>query len=180
MIMSSFFMNQPSHYLEPKFPPTEEYSQNSYMHNAGLAPEDYCHEPPPPPPHGYHGYAPDHRRYAQDTSAYMAHNGAVQGGPYGACVSSAPAANLPPPPPPTAQEAPSPPHVNSGYAVTSENSPTLPSPTQQASSDSEQKPGQVIYPWMKKVHMGSSGNDTTLVCCSTAMFSNRLNLLARH
>ena len=156
MIMSSFFMNQAGHYLEPKFPPTEEYSQNNYMHSHGhaLATEDYCQEPVP---HGYHGYAPDHRRYAQDS--YM-HNGGGAGGGgqtgYGACVAPAPPGGALPPPP--SQDAPSPPHTAAGYPVTSENSPTLPSPTQQANgSDGEQKPGQIIYPWMKKVHMGSSG-----------------------
>ncbi|XP_076309878.1 homeobox protein Hox-B4-like [Tachypleus tridentatus] len=48
MIMSSFLMNSPP-YLEPKFPPCEEYSQVNYIPSQG---ENYF----PQQPHHHHGF----------------------------------------------------------------------------------------------------------------------------
>lgn len=49
MIMSSFLMNSPP-YVDPKFPPNEEYSQGNYIPTHGA---DYYGPQPPHHPYGY-------------------------------------------------------------------------------------------------------------------------------
>lgn len=69
MIMSSFLMNSGS-YAEPKFPPNEEYSQNSYIPNHG--PDYYGHQP-----HQNYGYINSQHAgmsYGRENSAYASHH----------------------------------------------------------------------------------------------------------
>ena len=131
-----------AHYVEPKFPPSEEYSQNSYMHGhhedfyRNVAAQNY-------------GFV-DQRRFGQENFSPNHHGsyGLVQPPPahggtglqephHQAYHTGSPISQSP-------ESVPSPSPTSSGGSLP---------PCSQASSAST----PVIYPWMKKVHMGSAG-----------------------
>lgn len=101
MIMSSFLMNSGS-YVDPKFPPNEEYSQSSYIpsHGHGGAeyyghhhPHHHPHHLPHQPAATYQGYAAigaSAPAYGRDTTTSYANNHHVPGSFYqGSCPMSA-------------------------------------------------------------------------------------------
>ena len=154
MSMSSFLMNS-SPFAEPKFPPSEEYSQNNYISGQS---EDYYHSRT-----GHHAnfmFPPDQpRMFGQD--GYHHHGPASAA--YSSCGSGPP--SLPhrgPGPEDVGQVAGAP-----GYSQRSSSTPQVPSPTSQASTPglapcSQASSPPIIYPWMKKVHMGSGKCDYCL------------------
>lgn len=170
MIMSSFLMNSAPPYVEPKFPPSEEYSQNNYIH---ASPEDFYRNVA----HSY-GFAAsvDQRRYGQENfspnptpyglqppPAHSGGSGAVaalvQEHGHTAVAAAAAAATT----------------VTGTYqsSPVSQSPETVPSPSPTGTVSSMPPCSQttstpVIYPWMKKVHMGSGeyGIITGRVSCT--------------
>lgn len=151
MAMSSFLMTSVQ-YTEPKFPPADEFSQQSYIPNHGT---DYYRSNY----QTHYGY-PDPRRF--DDDKYTPNQ-------YGGCTSNAPVS------PPQ----PSPPVSNhggggggggtmNGFASSQSSTPSPPpvpspdensSPLSQSSCAQQQSDGQpVIYPWMKKSQGNNPGN----------------------
>ena len=190
MTMSSFLMNS-SPYVEPKFPPNEEYSHNNYIPNTQA--EDFYRRTAQ-----NYGYAasggPEHRRYGQEsfaaTPAYgcptsnglslaaseainavnTPGHGMTQSSPHtrdGDVVSPGHTSNC--------QQAHTPPStmaqctqqqqqsVNNnnhhGQIAANNTAPTNNnnnnSMVNSSSNPSSTSP-PVIYPWMKRVHLGSS------------------------
>lgn len=152
MAMSSFLMTSVQ-YTEPKFPPADEFSQQSYIPNHGT---DYYRSNF----QTHYGY-PDPRRFEDDK--YTPNQ-------YGGCTSNAPVSPPQPSPPvsnhggggggggtmngfgSSQSSTPSPPPVPSP----DENS----SPLSQSSCAQQQSDGQpVIYPWMKKSQGNNPGNN---------------------
>lgn len=167
MTMSSFLMNS-TPYAEPKFPPSEEYSQNNYMQSQTS--EDYYRNPIP-----NYGYSAEQRRYAQESGYNNSSSGG--GNSYG-CVTSVTSMTTsldsvtvdnstpqshnyrtPPPPAhsthsdsPTSVPSPTPSNPSSGGGGVAPPGCT-PNNTNSATSNT------VIYPWMKRVHVGSQGKN---------------------
>nr|AFJ91924.1 homeodomain transcription factor 4 [Platynereis dumerilii] len=156
--MSSFMMNS-NPYAEPKFPPTEEYSQNNYIPSGH--PEEYYRSPT--------GYGPyDVRRY-QDGGGYP--QGPVHNiSPYGQNPGMVTGTGPPPAHMPMENQNPAhqnsysspppPPHSDSPGSVPS---PTPPSSNPGVNNSQCSQPNStptnppVIYPWMKRIHVGSQG-----------------------
>lgn len=203
--MSSYLMNSP--YSDPKFPPTEEYSQGNYIpshggdyytpshhhhhhphhqqhpHHQHHAPPSHHHQPtpqhPPPPPHHHHPYA---GYPISGPVGYAQENGSpVYGTPpqhfYRPPCGMGPVSPLPrtpvdptaslspvPGPPPSQQpqrspvSSPTPPGILSRSQAPSQPQQQLGGPTSPdcAVSGGNGANQPVIYPWMKKVHVGSS------------------------
>lgn len=187
MVMSSFLMNSsPAAYAaaDPKFPPTEEYSQGNYI-------PDYYGQPPQPPPHqttGHYGYhhhhlyhgAPtlDQQSATQPSHHYGHHVPTHHGQYYSPCTAplgphpGGPVQQHPGTPVHhlsaqhvvglSQQRVPSPPQLqrspsprSQGLGVLGE--PPSPSDCIGSGSDSGAGPNPVIYPWMKKVHVNQAG-----------------------
>uniref|UniRef100_A0A2K5CTY7 Homeobox protein Hox-D4 n=1 Tax=Aotus nancymaae TaxID=37293 RepID=A0A2K5CTY7_AOTNA len=125
MAMSSFLIN--SNYVDPKFPPCEEYSQNDYL------PSD--HSP------GY--YAGGQRRESSfQPEAGFGRRAACTVQRYAACRDPGPPRlRHHPPPPPTPGSSPPPPPCA--------QNPLHPSPSHSACKE------PVVYPWMRKVHVST-------------------------
>ena len=149
MIMSSFLMNS-APYVEPKFPPSEEYSQNNYIQTQN---SDYYRSGTVQ----NYGYSHDARRYEDpgytpnggySCGAGGAPNGMLPGDPQGGMSNQGYGA--PPPAHQPQHQTPGGTAPNSaqqnGTQGTGQNLP----PCSQGNSTSP-----VIYPWMKRVHMGS-------------------------
>ncbi|XP_061907995.1 homeobox protein Hox-C4a [Entelurus aequoreus] len=158
MIMSSYLME--SNYIDPKFPPCEEYSQNNYIpeHSpeyygrASREPgyqqhhhQDLYPPPPPPPPPRANGY--QERQYncasipEPDTPrghagiAHTAHLLQAAKGQPASCET--PQLSMSPATPPAAASAcnqATPEHPNSAAAASKQ---------------------PVVYPWMKKIHVST-------------------------
>ncbi|XP_056264102.1 homeobox protein Hox-B4a [Pseudoliparis swirei] len=152
MAMSSYLIN--SNYVDPKFPPCEEYSHSDYLPShspdyygsprpeaAAFQPDSlyHLHPPPPPPPRGEPPYTPCRQQPAAAAAASV-----VVMSPRGHVLPAAPAPELrsgrcdsvtpsPPPPPP-------PPGTTCDLT-----------PHGRAASSPAKDP--VVYPWMKKVHV---------------------------
>jgi hypothetical protein len=157
MIMSSFLMN-PAPYAEPKFPPNEEYSHNNYI--PSQVTEDFYRTPP----HGY-GFTPDERRYASREQFVAS---AQSGFP---CASTPPLSGIHTPtgradsvynnpqPPQGSPEVPSPgPPPQPGGGMVAPPSSTADqgvTSTTNTNSSSTSPNTPVLYPWMRKVHMGN-------------------------
>ncbi|XP_060635513.2 homeobox protein Hox-D4 [Anolis sagrei] len=145
MAMSSYMVN--SKYVDPKFPPCEEYLQSSYLGEQGAS--DYYSAAPPPGPPAF-----------QHQGIYPRPNYGEQ--PFG-CSGDAPgpAGGPPPPPPPPprghGQEQPRPQGPFSEPArpcgQQQQQQPGLKSPPN--GSPAALKQPAVVYPWMKKVHVNS-------------------------
>ena len=137
MIMSAYLMNS-SPFAEPKFPPNEEYSHSNYMANSSA--EDYYRHGP-----ANFMFSSEQRMYsAQEgfhpSATHPANCGTFGSGPPGLGRVPDPGNHL----------------GGSGYGP-SQNPPTVPSPTHSQTLPCNQTTTTppVIYPWMKKVHMGS-------------------------
>nr|XP_012621494.1 homeobox protein Hox-B4 [Microcebus murinus] len=152
MAMSSFLIN--SNYVDPKFPPCEEYSQSDYL------PSD--HSP------GY--YAGGQRRESSfQPEAGFGRRAACTVQRYSACRDPGPPPPPPPPPPPLpppglSPRAPAPPPAGALLpepgqrceAVSSSpppppcaQNPLHPNPSHSACKE------PVVYPWMRKVHVST-------------------------
>ncbi|XP_060946336.1 homeobox protein Hox-B4a [Limanda limanda] len=154
MAMSSYLIN--SNYVDPKFPPCEEYSQSDYLPNhspdyyssqrqepaAFQADSVYHHHQLPPAhpqnPHPHRGEPPytPCQRAGQPASVLMSPRGHVLP-PAGLRTSPVPEQSLrcdsvTPSPPPSCGQTPH---------------------SQGASSPASNRKDPVVYPWMKKVHV---------------------------
>lgn len=147
MIMSSFLMN-PQQYVDPKFPPSEEYSQGNYI-------QDYYTHHPQQHYGGFHAYAAENGTagYA-NTSPHGYYNPCSLGQN---CI---PADHV------TADDSlHHPPHSNNRSSPDSSPPPPgsmLPRSDTQGSDCSASEP-PVIYPWMKKVHSNNPGRTNFLL-----------------
>ena len=135
-----------AHYVEPKFPPSEEYSQNSYMHGHH---EDFYRNVAAAQNYGF----VDQRRFGQENFSPNHH------GSYG--LVQPPPAHTGTGIPELQQQSMGPYHTGSPTSQSPESVPS-PSPTSSGGSlppcsQSSSTTTPVIYPWMKKVHMGSAG-----------------------
>uniref|UniRef100_T1ISS8 Homeobox domain-containing protein n=1 Tax=Strigamia maritima TaxID=126957 RepID=T1ISS8_STRMM len=164
MIMSSFLMNSAS-YVDPKFPPNEEYSQSSYISSPPAA--EY-YGPPPAQHYGYSNLNSHHAvNYGRETVSYTNHGpsyyqqpcGLTHGQPQPLPGQIAPAPNSQSPVPPTpAHRSPGPsppaPQLPPGQPQQGLGDPDSPNACSQQSSSSQ----PVIYPWMKKIHVNTANN----------------------
>lgn len=152
MAMSSFLIN--SNYVDPKFPPCEEYSQSDYL------PSD--HSP------GY--YAGGQRRESSfQPEAGFGRRAACTVQRYAACRDPGPPPHPPPPPPP-----PPPPGLSPRAPAPPPSGALLPEPGQRCEAVSSSPPPPpcaqnplhpspshsackepVVYPWMRKVHVST-------------------------
>ncbi|XP_036306902.1 homeobox protein Hox-B4 [Pipistrellus kuhlii] len=145
MAMSSFLIN--SNYVDPKFPPCEEYSQGDYL--------------PSDPSPGYYGAGGGPRREGGFPEAGFARRAPCPGQRYAACRAPGPP---PPPPPGLSPRAPAPPPSGAllpepGPRCEAASSspppppcaqdPLHPSPSRSACTE------PVVYPWMRKVHVST-------------------------
>ena len=127
-------------YAEPKFPPNEEYSHNNYINSQH---QDYYRGAVQ-----NYGYQADDRRYG--TESYTPSQN------YG-CATSQTVSPL--------QSSHSPIFSNGLHTTilpqSQQNLPTAPSPPHHGATPTNQQPctqangSPVIYPWMKKAHLGS-------------------------
>ncbi|CAH1773439.1 unnamed protein product [Owenia fusiformis] len=131
MIMSSFTMNQ-SGYVDPKFPPGEEYAQPNYMSDQT---QDYYRQQAP---QNFYGQ-PDDRRYTENyVPDYSCNGGMAQGLPthmqhMNGMGNPMQAMGL------LHQHPGHPPGVGPG-----------------GMGSPQHHSGPIIYPWMKKAHMGTA------------------------
>ena len=151
MIMSSFLMT-PVQYTEPKFPPADEFSQQSYIPNHGT---DFYRTNF----QTHYGY-PDPRRYEDEK--YTPNQ-------YGGCTSNEPV-SPPQPSPPVSNHGGGGGGTMNGFGSSQSSTPSPPpvpspdensSPLSQSSCAQQQSDGQpVIYPWMKKSQGNNPGNNS--------------------
>ena len=149
MAMSSYLIN--SNYVDPKFPPCEEYSQSDYLPS---------HSP------DYYGSQRQEAAAAfpQHDSLYSLHH-PHPAPPYTPCQGSGQPASvvmsprghvLPPPASASGLEPPTPDQNRHCDSVTP-SPPPPPScgqtPHRQSSSPAGSRKDPVVYPWMKKVHV---------------------------
>ncbi|KAJ8254467.1 hypothetical protein COCON_G00210790 [Conger conger] len=135
MAMSSFLIN--SNYVDPKFPPCEEYSQNDYL-----------------PSHSPDYYSAQRRETVfQDEPMYHQRPGCADP-PYTPCQGPGhPTVVMSPRPhvlPQTGLTTPLP-ETNSHHCHSATPSP--PPSVNQSNSSSSSCKDPVVYPWMKKVHV---------------------------
>ncbi|CAM5116975.1 unnamed protein product [Natator depressus] len=148
MIMSSYLMD--SNYIDPKFPPCEEYSQNNYIPDH--SPEYYSrtressfqhhHQelyPPPRPNYPERQYSCANIQAPGNPAAHQRGHGQTQGGhhlsekPQQLCEQTAlSSSSTSPSPAPPACNQPNPEHPN---------------------STASKQP--IVYPWMKKIHVST-------------------------
>ena len=165
MTMSSFLMNS-TPYAEPKFPPNEEYSQNNYM--PSQSPEDYYRSPVQ-----NYGYNPEQRRYGHEqytSSNVNVSYGCVSSTNTGMTVGSTGVGTAPDssvtvtstgqhnyrtPPPPAHSDSPG--SVPSPTPANPNTSASPPGCTAPANTNTTSGNPPVIYPWMKRVHVGTQG-----------------------
>nr|QID57588.1 deformed homeobox protein [Phoronopsis harmeri] len=130
MIMSSFLVNS-SPYAEPKFPPSEEYAQSNYIPQAA----DYYRQQA----HTYSSYATTQRQFGEENYAPDSSYGGIPTAGMGEVGESHHDYDVSPPH-----------HSPSGISSESKN---------EGSSPQSQQPPPVIYPWMKRVHLGSANGN---------------------
>nr|APD15701.1 homeobox hox 4 [Nucula tumidula] len=151
MIMSSFLMNS-GPYSEPKFPPTDEYSQSNYI-----------------PPHSAEYYRPNLQNYAfpTDHSRRSYEEEKFSRSQYHSCGGEA-----------VSHQQPSPPGALTGgmngyhhQTSVTPSPPAVPSPESQGSQGqmspppacAQQQNGQpIIYPWMRKSQNGQAATGPIL------------------
>ncbi|XP_069067533.1 homeobox protein Hox-A4 [Pleurodeles waltl] len=152
MSMSSFLIN--SNYIEPKFPPCEEYSQGGYL----PPPADYYEREPgyqPPPAEALY---PRQRAYPEEGYGYR----------HGPSHHQAPQEEAPRPPPALLQQQqshllparkqqqPLPQPLPQQHCETLlPHEPSCALPDQSLLPDCKGKEQPVVYPWMKKVHVNT-------------------------
>ncbi|CAM4678055.1 unnamed protein product [Lepidochelys olivacea] len=159
MIMSSYLMD--SNYIDPKFPPCEEYSQNNYIPDH--SPEYYSrtressfqhhHQelyPPPRPNYPERQYSCANIQAPGNPAAHQRGHGQTQGGhhlsekPQQLCEQTAlSSSSTSPSPAPPACNQPNPEHPN---------------------STASKQP--IVYPWMKKIHVSTGRQLFILSLCS--------------
>lgn len=149
MAMSSFLIN--SNYIEPKFPPCEEYAQNNYLHNQS---PDYYERPREPgyeaPPEALYqapagGYPDTNYGYSHITANHD-NAGVSQDG-------------IPPKGPSQAQQLlqshvlRQPPQHCEPIGVSNDS---IHTDKNIAASAALKCKEPVVYPWMKKIHVNTS------------------------
>lgn len=146
MIMSSFLMN-PQQYVDPKFPPSEEYSQGNYI-------QDYYG------PHHQQHYAGFHAYAAAENGTYA--NTPPHHGYYNPC-SLGQGGCLPPVDHVATEDSlHHPPHRSSPDSSPPPAGSMLPRSADTQGSDCSGSEPPVIYPWMKKVHNNPGKHDLCL------------------
>ncbi|XP_066528159.1 homeobox protein Hox-C4a [Hoplias malabaricus] len=149
MIMSSYLMD--SSYIDPKFPPCEEYSHNNYIPEH--SPEYYGHQQPPqqhhqphqelyppPPPRASYQQRPFNCASVPEPEAQRAH-----GLPHtGHLLGKGPPAPCEPPQLPLSPATP--PAAASACTQAAAEHPSI-------GAASAKQP--VVYPWMKKIHVST-------------------------
>ncbi|XP_046577094.1 homeobox protein Hox-D4-like [Haliotis rubra] len=153
MAMSSFLMN-PSSYTEPKFPPTEEYTQSSYIptHGADFYRASFSN-------FGYSTNGESHRRYDEGKSpngSPFACNSVPQGpANVGSCVNGYSQPSMSPSPPSVATHCHPPPS-----SISTGGSGSSPPNT----CAQEKNGGQpIIYPWMRKSQTTAGSGTVSLM-----------------
>uniref|UniRef100_A0A8C6RXA6 Homeobox A4 n=1 Tax=Nannospalax galili TaxID=1026970 RepID=A0A8C6RXA6_NANGA len=171
MTMSSFLIN--SNYIEPKFPPFEEYAQHSGLGGGDSGPgggpsyqpppaSTTQHLPQPQLPHAGTGREPPASYYASraarepsyPTAALYPAPGPDAAYPYG--YSGGPGRQPPPPPqhraapPARCDAAPATPGVPTGGSA-----PACPLLLADKSPPGLKGKEPVVYPWMKKIHVSA-------------------------
>ncbi|KAM9304867.1 homeobox protein Hox-D4 [Gastrophryne carolinensis] len=142
MAMSSYMVN--SKYVEPKFPPCEEYLQNSYLAEQG---SDYYNSPPPPPPPPGSDYHPPQPLYPPAARAnYSQEAFSCSHGPAPALQPRAHGGEQP------GLQAHFPPEEHCPQPISRSCSQQQP---QHPKNGSLAKQPAIVYPWMKKVHVNS-------------------------
>ena len=142
MAMSSYLIN--SNYVDPKFPPCEEYSQNDYL-----------------PSHSPDYYSAQRQEPAfQHESIYHQRSGCVEP-PYSSCQGPGQPAVVMSPRghviPPTGLSTPLPEQSHHCDSVTPSPPPACgQNPINQSTSSASSRKDPVVYPWMKKVHVNIS------------------------
>jgi len=163
--MSSYLME--SNYIDPKFPPCEEYSQNSYIPEH--SPEYYSRAREPGYQHQHQELYPPRASY-QDRQYHcasipepdtprahgLAHSAHLLAGKAQPASCETPQLSTSPATPPAATSAC--------------NQATPEHPNSSASSSSKQP---VVYPWMKKIHV-STGRQRVCLCSLLASLSPSL------
>ncbi|XP_062972429.1 homeobox protein Hox-D4 [Elgaria multicarinata webbii] len=152
MAMSSYMVN--SKYVDPKFPPCEEYLQNSYLAEQG---SDYYGASSQGADFQHQGLYPRSSYGEQPYSCSNAQGSAVQPRGHGQEQSGPPshfpgqAEHCPPPPMPATRTCNQPPSLKSPNG-----SPAAAAAAAAAGAATAGiKPPAVVYPWMKKVHVNS-------------------------
>lgn len=162
MAMSSYLIN--SNYVDPKFPPCEEYSQSDYL--PSHSPDYYSSQRQEPAAfqpdslyHHHHQHHPHHQSQQQQQQQQQRTEP-----PYTTCLqrSGQPASVLMSPRghvlPPSTTAAPVPEHSHRCESVTPSPPPPpscgqTPHSQSTSSSPAGSRKDPVVYPWMKKVHV---------------------------
>ncbi|XP_044151701.1 homeobox protein Hox-A4 [Bufo gargarizans] len=148
MAMSSFLIN--SNYIEPKFPPCEEYAQNNYLHNQSPdyyerprepgfeAPPEALYQGPSPYPEASYGYGPltagHEAGVTQEGVSGKGHRQSQQ-------LLQSHVLRQPPPPPQHCEP------------IGAANDSSIHPEKTAAGLKSSKEP--VVYPWMKKIHVNT-------------------------
>ncbi|KAM9321681.1 homeobox protein Hox-C4 [Gastrophryne carolinensis] len=155
MIMSSYLMD--SNYIDPKFPPCEEYSQNNYIPEH--SPEYYSRSREPGFQHHHQELYPPRTGYPERQYSCASLQAAGTPGAH-------PRLQPPPPPPHLVVgkqgqlcEHPTPPSLATNSTSTSSTpSPAAPSACNQPNPEhptSTATKQPIVYPWMKKIHVST-------------------------
>ncbi|MEE6472050.1 hypothetical protein FKM82_009450 [Ascaphus truei] len=151
MIMSSYLMD--SNYIDPKFPPCEEYSQNNYIPEH--SPEYYSRSRDPGYQHHHQDLYPPRttypeRQYSCASSIQGPSNPSTQPRVHGQAQSNHPLVGKP-----QICDQPTP-------SLSTNTTSTSPSPAPRACNqpNSEHPPSTaskqpIVYPWMKKIHVST-------------------------
>lgn len=170
MAMSSYLIN--SNYVDPKFPPCEEYSQSDYL--PSHSPDYYSSQRQEAA-----GFQPDSLYNHQHHSHHQNHHQQRAEPPFTPCQRSGQPASVVMSPrghvlhPPGLQTTPVPEQSHRCDSVT----PSPPPPpscgqtphSQSTSSPASSRKDPVVYPWMKKVHVNIGK------CCMETSFSLTLS-----
>uniref|UniRef100_A0A8C5QZ41 Homeobox protein Hox-D4 n=1 Tax=Leptobrachium leishanense TaxID=445787 RepID=A0A8C5QZ41_9ANUR len=135
MAMSSYMVN--SKYVDPKFPPCEEYLQNSYL--AEQAPDFYTSQQGS----DYQGIYPPRPNYPEDSFSCSHAQGSAALQPRGHGQEQSD-----PPNPFPAPEDQCPPAIPTSRACSQQQQ-------QHPKNGNLAKQPAIVYPWMKKVHVNS-------------------------
>lgn len=155
--MSSYLMD--SNYIDPKFPPCEEYSQNSYIPEH--SPEYYSRTRDTGYQHHHQDLYPPRVTYPErqyncasipEPEPQRGH-GLTHSGSLLAAAKAQTAPREPPPPLPTSPTTP--PTAPPACIQAAPELPTSTAATKQP----------VVYPWMKKIHVSTGRHQNPRLCC---------------
>ncbi|XP_039680156.1 homeobox protein Hox-B4a [Perca fluviatilis] len=158
MAMSSYLIN--SNYVDPKFPPCEEYSQSDYL--PSHSPDYYSaqrQEPAafqPDSLYHHHQHHPQHQNHHQQRGEP----------PYTPCQRPGQPASVVMSPrghvlPPTGLQTPPVPELSQRCDSVTPSPPPPASCGQSTSSPTSTRKDPVVYPWMKKVHVNIVSSNYT-------------------